>query len=539
MWEGAQVCFKLLINMKKSALFTIFLFMGAFATKSFGIGLTEVELQDISSSGKSLVIDRGNLEEYKEGLLGRFYLQKGPKEFPKVFLVAEGELVKSFPRKSYWLLKKVHIPKALVRDSKVFIATSNELLQGRELRVKNKHVVMSDKEYRDVDDYLDKNQKNVPKRLVKEDQGYEPSADIFEKEELTEVAPGTDVLLTTYENYKNKSGNYYSEEYGDLTAQHYFIGNKEVALGDIKKAEDKKLFDSISDGYEKKTNGMKYGIKSFYREQGRTPGVPEISEKGGELSTYARMKEEQKIADQIDPKAMAKMNRDGEHWSADMDDAALRRYFIKTGMEKEIRRRNLALNELEGHEIMFHYSGSMIAHGNTQDPNYQGRGYSLGIAYDLHLARTSENLKKWSLQFFLERGVTEYDTGEFNARSEETDYGAYLNYYFINNPLTLNSFIYLAGVGFKNGSATVSSPDISNAKDYSYQLLSPSFQLMTKYRFRSGDLNEDTVNVGMSLNFGINVDMKSLSIIDRVDDNINSKISVTDLKYILGMSVYF
>lgn len=78
---------------------------------------------------------------------------------------------------------------------------------------------------------------------------------------------------------------------------------------------------------------------------------------------------------------------------------------------------------LKRHEIMLHYSGSMVAHGNTQDPNYQGRGYSLGIAYDLHLARTSASLKKWSLQFFLERGVTEYDTGEFNARSEETDYG--------------------------------------------------------------------------------------------------------------------
>nr|BDT28264.1 hypothetical protein BHI3_17300 [Bacteriovorax sp. HI3] len=523
--------------MKNSALITVLLFMGVFTGKAFGIGLTEVNLQDISTSGKSLIIDRGNLEEYKEGLLARFYLQKGPKEFPKVFLVAEGELVKSFPRKSYWILRKIHIPSAIKRDSKVLISTSNELLRERPLKMRNKHVVISDSQYQDVDDYIDQNQENVPSRLVKEDKPYAASADIFERDEIKDVTPETDVLLTTYESYKKKSGNYYSDDYGDLTAQKYFIGNKQVALGDIKKAEDKKLFDSMSDGYERKTNGMKYGIKSFYSEQARTPGLPEIAEKGVELSTYARMKEDAKLADQVDPRAMAKMKRDGDQWSSDMDDAALRRYFIQTGMEKEIRRRDLALNELEGHEIMLHYSGSMVAHGNTQDPNYQGRGYSLGIAYDLHLARTSASLKKWSLQFFLERGVTEYDTGEFNARSEETDYGAYLNYYFINNPLTLNSFIYLAGVGFKNGSASVSSPDLS--KEYSYQLLSPSLQLMTKYRFRSGDLKEDTVNVGVSVNFGVNIDMKNLSVIDRVDDNINSKISVTDLKYILGMSVYF
>jgi hypothetical protein len=294
----------------------------------------------------------------------------------------------------------------------------------------------------------------------------------------------------------------------------------------------------MSEGYEKKTNGMKYGLKSFYSEQEREEGIPEISKKGGHQTTYDQMREEAKLAEQIDPRAKAKMKRDGEMWSADMDDVGLRKYFIRTGIEQEVRRRELALNELEGHEVMLNYSGSMVAHGNTNDPNYQGRGYNLGIAYDLHLARTSASLKKWSLQFFLEKGVTEYDTGVYNARSEETLYGAYVNYYFVNNPLTLNSFIYLFGAGIKNGNASVFTPDLS--KEYSYQVLTvPSLQLMTKYRFRPGDLREDTVNIGMSVNFGINLDMKNLSVIDRVDDNINSKISVTDLKYILGMSVFF
>lgn len=538
MWEGAQVYYKLLINMKKRALITVVLFMGALTSKAFGIGLTEVNLQDISTSGKSLIVDRGNLEDFKEGLFGRFYVQKGPKEFPKVFLVAEGELVKSFPKKSYWLLRKIHIPSGIKRDSKLLMSTSNELLEGRSLKVRSHHVVISDKQYNDVDEYLDQNQENVPKRLVKAGDKYEPSADIFEREEVKDVTPEADVLLSTYETYKTKSGSRYSEDYGDLTAEKYFVGNKEVAVGDIRKAEDKKLFDSMNDNYVKKTNGMKYGLKSFYSEQERTDDMPEIGKKGTLASSYDQVREDKKQADKVDPRAIAKMKRDGEHWSSDMSDEGLRRYFIETGMEKEIRRRELALNELEGHEVMLNYSGSMVSHGNTQDPNYQGRGYDLGIAYDLHLARTSQALKKWSLQFFLQRGVTEYDTGVFNARSEETVYGAYLNYYFINNPLTLNSFIYLAGIGIKNGTASVYSPDLS--KEYSYQVLTvPSLQLMTKYRFRPGDLREDTVNIGMSLNFGINVDMKNLSVIDRVDDDINSKISVTDLKYILGMSVYF
>lgn len=530
---GAFSSVKLLINMKKIAFLYTLLFIGPV----WALGLEEVTLQELSTSGRSLVIDRGTLEQFVEGIYAKFYIQKGPKEFPKIFLVGEGELVKSFPRKSYWLIKQVYIPDAMKVNSKVLITTSNQMTEGRPLKLKNRHVVIS-KEYNDVDDYLDKNQSNIPQRLVKSGAAYAPSPDVFEKEELGDTTPDSDVEITTYEKYKKKSGKYFSEEYGDLTDQNYFIGNKQVELGDIKRSEDKRLFDSITDGVAEKTNNMKYGIKSFYREQERQKNIPEIALKGTMNSTYEDIKQDKKEAEIISPKAIAKYKRDGDQWSSDMDDAALRKYFIETGIEKENRRRELALNELEGHELMLHFSNQVSSHGNATDPNYQGRGYNLGISYDLHLARTSENLRQWSLQFVFEKGITDYDTKVFNARSEETFYGAYLNYYFINNPITLNSFIWLAGMGLKNGSASIVSPDLS--KEYSYQVLTiPALQLMTKYRFRSGDLNEDNVNIGTSLNFGINMDMKRLSVIDRVEDDINSNISVTDLKYTVGLSVYF
>ena len=77
-------------------------------------------------------------------------------------------------------------------------------------------------------------------------------------------------------------------------------------------------------------------------------------------------------------------------------------------------------------------------------------------------------------------------------------------------------------------------------KDYSYQAMTiPSFLLMTKYRFRSGDLTEDEMNVGASLNAGVNLDLKNLTVIDKLDDNINGKISIKDIKYLFGMSFYF
>jgi hypothetical protein len=516
----------------KSALFLAFVSFNVHA-----IALQEINCLEVSSSYKSIIIDRGNLEDFKEGMIAKFYVQKGPKENPTVFLVAEGELVKSFPRKSYWYLKNTFIVNALKKDSSLLLHTLSAVVEGRPLKIRTKHVVASDQLYKDLDDYLDKNQENVPNKLIKEQSAYASSTDLIGVESKS-LDENEDVLIQTFENYQSKSGNYYSEEYGDLTGQNFFIGSKSVKLGDIKNAEDKILFESMSEGYLKKTNNMKFGIKSFYRDQEKIDHNRELNKKSLFNNVFEDVNEEKRLAEVINPRAVAKVSRDGEQWSSDMDDISLRRYFIKTGLEKETRRRELALNELEGHEVMLHFSGVMNSHGKNTDPNYQGKGYTIGVSYDLHLGRTSPNLKNWSLQFILETGTQDYNLGVLNARAKETFYGSYLNYYFINNPLTLNSFIYLAGIGIKNGSASIYSPDLS--KEYSYQLLIlPALQVMTKYRFRSGDLSDEIANIGASLNFALNIDGKNLSVIDRLSDEINSKFFVYDIKYTLGLSVYF
>ncbi len=526
---GAFSSDKLLINMNKLAILLTLLFTSIFMVEVEAVALDGIKLEDVSTTGKSIVIDRGLLEQYEEGIFGRFYIQKGKKEFPQIFLVAEGELVKSFPRKSYWILKKIHLPDVIKAKANLLIFTSNSVTNGRPLRLRNRHVVMSKSSGSDVDSYLKENKENVPARLVRAGDNYEPSPDVFEKNALQDLKSGTDVLVTTYESYSTKNGKYFSEEFGDETIQNYFVGNTQVFLGDIKKAEDKIVFDSVADNYQKKTNGMKYGIKSFYREVEKIKELPELNVKGSVASSHEQSRDDDRESDHISPVAIAKLHRDGEQWSSDMDDVSLRRYFIHTGLEREVRRRELALNELDGHELIIHYSNAVVA---------QGPSYNLGISYDLHLSRTSPDLKDWSLQLVYESGLSEFVTGDYNVRSKNTSYGAYLNYYFINNPLTLYSFIYLAGVGVKNGTAIVYADALE--KNYSYRTLTlPALQVMTKYRFRTGDLNEETVNVGASLNFGINLDIKNLSTAEFEDDEINSKISLYDLKYTLGLSLFF
>lgn len=508
--------------------------LGAFS-QVFAIGLEEVVLLEMSSSEKSIVIDRGALEKYDEGTYAKFFVQTGDADFPKIFLVAEGKLVKSFPRKSYWYLSLVHLPKLVHTGGHLLVLTSSVVTNGRPMKVKQRHVVLPPDQYASADEYLEQNKHNVPDRLLKNSAGYEGSDEFYE----TKKVPQADLQIQTYEKMKKLAGTKFSDDYGDETEERFFIGNREVKIGDIKNNEDKKLLDSIALGYQEKTNSQKYSLSNgLYKNQKKIPGSREFNEQTTVMSVYDEAREEKRLRATISPKATAKILRNGPAWSEDMDDVALRRYFIHTGLEHEERRRELVLNELDGNEIMLHYSGSVSDHTSPLDQNYRSLGYMLGLGYDLHLSRTSKNLKDWSLQFVLEIGVSDYDIGEQNARGQEGYYGAYLNYYLVNNPLTLNSFIWLAGIGLKAGSVKMQSRELS--KEYSYQALAlPAMQLMTKYRFRSGDLTEDTVNVGASFNAGVMLDVKRLSVIDSLDDNINGKISVNDIKYLVGMSVYF
>lgn len=506
-----------------------------FSGMALAVGLDEVTLSDISSSGRSVVVDRGNLENYKDGQYAKFFVQSGELDFPKIFLVAEGELIKSFPKKSYWLLAKIHLPKLLQRNSKILVLNSQQVTAGRPISQKRRHVVLSSEQYDSVDHYLAQNTNNVPDRLLEELDAYEKTDDLFE----TKKVPEADQLVETYETMRKTGGQHMSDDYDDESTEKFFVGKKEVHLADLKRAEDKKLLDSIAANYEAKTNRQKFGLTNgLYKDQKKVAGLPDINDRISVTSVYDDVKEEKKAREIIDPHAVAKIKRDGPAWSEDMDDETLRRYFIRTGLERESRRRELALNELDGNEILFHYSGSTSDHTNGGDPNYRNLGYNLGLGYDLHLSRVNKEMKDWSIQFTLEKGVSDYDVGGMNARGEEGHYGAYLNYYFINNPLTLNSFIVLGGLGIKAGSINMSNDTLS--KEYSYQVLTlPSLQLMTKYRFRSGDLTEDTANVGASLNAGIVIDNKRLSVIDNLDDDINGKISLTDIRYLVGMSIYF
>lgn len=507
---------------------------------AFGIQLDNVKLIEISKDEKSLIIDRGELDNYRPHDIAKFYLQLGSKfenlENPKVYLVAEGELIKNYPGKSVWFLKNIIMPNLLLPQTDLLILSINNINSGRSrIKASQKLIVYSDQEYNSVDQYLEQNKKGIPEKFIKEEEGYQDTEELFQDTALEDKT----IKTNTYEQLSKVPYKEKSDEYKDNISDLYFVGNTRVSLVDILKKEDKLLLDSMSRLYLNNSKKLKYGLTNgMYREQSLSAEKNFEERRYSVNSVYSEKKDATKNHEQINPKFADKLKRDGIHWSDDMDDKTLRQYFITSGIVNERERRERVLNEREGHEVMVHYDGSLTDHTTALDQNARSMGYSLGLSYDIHLARSSPTLKNWSLQLSLEWGASHYDLGVLNGTSQEVLYGGMLNYYLLNNPLSLNTFIYELGVGLKAGQSHMSGSGLS--KVYTYQMVSvPTLQLLTKYRFHIGDLTEDSVNIGSALHAGIIFERKKLSINDIATENINGILYANDVKFQIGMGFYF
>lgn len=503
----------------------------------WGTSLLEIEILEISKSKKAASINMGQLEKIAENEKGKFFLQSGTLDFPKIFLIAEGQLVKSFPKKSYWVLDKIYHPELFNKNINLLLLTKSNALLGRQTELRNKTIIYPSDEYENEMDFKEKNKNEVADKFLLEEFTQESTAELNDIDKnLNEKNYLED---KKYLKLKNLDKSKFSDEFGDYIQTKYWANGKILTVGNLKNKEDKKIFDRMAKGLINKTNGLKFGLSNgLYVNQKKSPIDHEINDQITMDSISSNYNEEQKKNEQISKEALALIKRDGENWSEGMDNETLRRFFIRTGMLEEKERREKVINELDGNEILIYFSNGMSSHTSQSDESYQALGYDFSFSYDLHLSRTAAKLKDISLEFIFDNGVTNYDIGGQNAKSKESRYGIYLNYYFLNNPLTLYNFIGEFGVGIKAGSANIESQNIS--KSYTYQIFSfPSFKLMTKYRFRTGDLKENTVNVGASINAGLILENKKLTVIDKVEDSINGRIRVEDMKYFLGMSVFF
>ncbi len=515
--------FVILINkMKiiiKITILGLFLAISAFAGK-------QVIVQGKSDSGKTVKLSIGSLGGLVIDDTGEIALIGGTIEAPKFGEVASGKAIKVFPNFSYW-----HFPDAqkqnFVEGKKYALTLRRETLEGRK-GISLKYKIKSYES------------KNVKKSLLKSPVAKLPSDFVMENNvEQTGIYniadPDKAVGIKTKEiSLNTKSGLLLDDDYEEvkfLRADEGEIDNKQLT-GEYKQ----KIAKDQNRAQLKNITEKKYGLEQLYYNGVRVANPKDAP------STIANMSNEyyEEVTKKSDipesTKIMIKQN--GDLWSADMGKDELQNYLLKTGIAREKVRRENSMLFKSGNEVTLFLGSNLSSNFTQEDPSHQSNGFTLGIAYELHLVRASQSFARFSIDMLVEQGTLNVDVGGINGRVTYGALGGHLNYYFFNYPHSRNQISMYVGAGIKRGNGEMTS--INFTKDYDYELLAlPSLHFGAKYRAPAARDYELYSSLGFGLNFKVSVETTKLQAISSLDDDIQSSTTVNNVKADIGLSFFF
>lgn len=491
----------------------------------------DIKIFQASSSGKSIIVERGKLEGLTIGETAHIFYRdsKSTVTNPKYEYVAEGEVVKLKDSQSYWYLKKIR--------RHYHIRTGKNLafiMKGRDPRrpFNTRHVHRLAPGDQSLIDF--KNQGEMPDDLVFGDEQYYVQDSLID----TKVVSNDDIVTNQVQKWDKFGGEEYDKRLGSsrvVLRSPPIVESEKVEL--IKKQLDKSVFDSTAIWSMSKVNAQKYGLEQLYSDAIVEKGTG-VRAKTNTPGLYAQYKEKEKEENLISPGATHMIREGGALFSRGMTDKELRKFFIDSGIERELARQKKALEQSLDHEFQLTYSNNMTNHSTTEDASYQGSNYALTLAYELYLQRTMDRLRNYTLSAEFERGVGNYDINNINGRFSYGSFNVYIHYYFLNPPISLKRYMPFLGIGYRNGNADVFSPNLT--KDYEYEFnVIPSLRFGVKYRFKEGDTDAEFVKLGMGLSLLAQYDSISFTNTSFIEDDVFSSFSTNELKVGIGLNMYF
>ncbi len=518
----------------------LFCFFSLLVLAPYGRGaeIPSIDVLEVSSSGRSILLSRGESEGLKNGTVAKFYLQSGPASAPKLVPVAYGRAVKVKQTTSYWYLKQIQYAAVIKPGSKlVFIEKNNDVLPGRaDVQIDQKHVVLN--EGTSELKYIEDEKRGIPKELVQaaEDQK------VIEELGATETHENAQLVAKQFDNWSTSSGLDYVETYmKEVQKKNIAHPESQVNKAALKRDYNEDLTVSQADGVAQKVNSLKDGLKDLYWKQERDEHIPSLQKRVVINNVYqdSLEKRNETRSKPISEIALAKAAREGKRWSSDMNDQELREYVVRTGISAETIRQRSAINELNSHELTLHLATSLLDHTSQDDENHRGKTYAFSLGYEYHLSRIFKNWTRWSVEGSLEWSRGRYQIGPVNNGTfQEGAYKLMVNYYLYNRPTTVSDVIVYVGSGIKVGEADAGSYEIEQELNYTMTAF-PILQLGSKYRFISGDEVDNAVGVGFGLNAKLSIEPLSYSLENQPSEVVDGSFSVTDTKLYLGLSMYF
>ena len=496
-------------------------------------GVEEVTVLELSNSQKSIMIDRGaEIDHLQVGQRAKFYVQESI-DIPHMIYVGEGEAVKVHNNYSYWYLRKIENPNFIKKGTRLEFISESEVWQGRRnLNVRERRIVLPAGE--SAEEYVENTKRGVPNKIIKKDSSY-----VEENENLIDRTPRTeDVRATYYGEWDEESSMTENDFENQLkTKKSSLLTSIPSRKNEIKNNYKKEVWESATEGSLKKINSSADPLEAIYGQR-KFVQNDVTSLDSSSRNTFKIVKEEEQKSKAITSSDWSKIDKNDPRWSQEMNDRQLRRFFVESNIEREINRQRFALNNAPNNEVIMRYVMGMNQKTSSDDSSNQGTAQALDTAYEFHMLRMTDSLRDWTLEGGFTWGYNFYNTQVYNARATEQTLHGGVNYYFYNGPSMINSFLWHVGLGMRFGTSVMSSEMFLN--DYTYQLSSSYAQLGVKYRFSGGDYDLDVFKMGIGLNALISLEQSKLSSNQPISQyDVNGEIQATDMKFMVGMSVFF
>ncbi|MAZ49673.1 MAG: hypothetical protein CME65_14020 [Halobacteriovoraceae bacterium] len=420
-----------------------------------------VNLLEVSSSGRTIYLDRGTVdgikeEEYgvlmlkEETSLGRFTVRP----------VAKIRSVKALSDESVWVAYQVFENRGLVKGAKLTLLSESSLLKGRaEFTSKRTNLVTRNDPAKEVKDFLLEGDS-----LAKKKSNYK----IVQKVKPKEAHQDKIVDLVDVNEFEDRYGD------GRLFIEGIY---KSPRAQEFQRRKRVHAFEKMVVAYFKKANSVTFDPAGVLELQNSSDKVTQNTydqKNNSRLNTYNKRK---KLYDNLRKK--------GARWSKDYTDEELSDILETMDTEYEIERRKTLLAYNFNYQGFVSMGFNLINNENVNDfETTEQSKYNIEVAAESYFLKQFRDLKTFTIELSGRFARDAYFGGELNAKSLEYSVAAHLNWYPFRRPSTIDANIVYIGAVFRYGFASLSNE--TNNETGNYQIFGfPGIRGGVKYNFTS------------------------------------------------------
>lgn len=454
---------------------TIWICLIIFGICSPAFALEKVQIEEVSSTKNTMIINRGRLDGVNQGMEAYFLKTVREKDLSKDF-IGMAEAVKVYERYSVWYFKKTVNPSFVVARKFVDMVPFEDLARKRApFKIRTRSVIdskkISQKEKKLIHDSgsdLETVKRKGNYRLGQVLSDLDDAKD-YEELNVLELSRWTDrkkniVRGKTLDNIESYAVKYSSApDINDL----------------VDTLERKEGAQTVSSFLDKTADG-KFSAQTFFDDQEKLEGSKKFNKSSGLIDQTKREKLRDRKADIDKKKVVRQLRSRGLDWSEDFSDEELIFLVNRHGLYKENERQVRAIKTVISSEVSAYFSvnvGSGDAETNSSGQNLSSNPTNFGIGYEHMWIKNNLKLSNFSTEFSFFTGNRNYDLDGLIKTTEL--YGRIQGLYYLQkSPAETNSFLPYAGLGLKLGNISTR----VDSDDFSYNLFSYLASAGVKYR---------------------------------------------------------